>query len=235
MSNVSLRPPAKYMTEIKHVREVSLFGSADLPFWRERLRRENLFPYHDLGKAQVLISAIAAKWMGIPFKELSLSVSVCAREDGGRQDGFYLAHAFNSSRLLAFAERAFFQTPYYPGDLHVDERIPPSITLRQGQELLFGAQMSGKMSPASSGDEVWEGPIFLPGRMAKTQGQGHLFYARLGGFTERYLFVPDSDRIEVNSPQPDGIMQWLVASNFAAQEWLIRGNATHAKGKTVRG
>ena len=34
----------KYVADLKHVREVSLLGTADLAFWEDRLRGEGLAP-----------------------------------------------------------------------------------------------------------------------------------------------------------------------------------------------
>ena len=91
-----------YISTITDVREVALAGTADLAYWRERLRGEGLAPLDDDGRASLLLTAIESKFRGIPFRELSISVLL----PGG---GAFLAHAFNSSRLLAFAERMDMQ------------------------------------------------------------------------------------------------------------------------------
>lgn len=75
------RPPSvRYIATIAHVREVNLVGSADLAFWQNQLCSENLFPYNDDGKAELLISATELVWMGVRFREwtLSITVSLCA-------------------------------------------------------------------------------------------------------------------------------------------------------------
>src|SRR5690606_28624144 len=91
--------PADYITTITDVREVALWATADLGYWRERLRDEDLLPFDDGGRAALLLTAIDSKFRGISFRELSISVLV------GDGRSAFLAHAFSSSRLLAFAER----------------------------------------------------------------------------------------------------------------------------------
>ncbi|RIK14702.1 MAG: hypothetical protein DCC51_15530, partial [Anaerolineae bacterium] len=115
-----------YISTITGVREVALTGTADLASWSARLRAMNLVPYNDNGRASLLLTAIEARFRGIPFREMSISVVVS--DDGGANvGGAYLAHAFNSSRLLAFAERAFFRTPYHLAVLTATEQLPARI------------------------------------------------------------------------------------------------------------
>src|SRR6202034_4248097 len=47
--------PVKWVAELAHVREVSLLGTADLAYWKERLRAEGLCPAGRDGQAQILI------------------------------------------------------------------------------------------------------------------------------------------------------------------------------------
>src|SRR5262249_27557184 len=95
----------KWAAELAHVREVSLLGTADLAFWKDRLLKEELLPVQSDGRAQLLIIAADSKFMGVRFRELSFCVSV-SRPDGGiRQDAAYLVRAFNSCRFFAFCER----------------------------------------------------------------------------------------------------------------------------------
>jgi hypothetical protein len=68
-----MKPP-KYIAELNHVREVSLFGVADLAWWTKRLQCEGLFPTTSSGRAQVMISGIASRFMGLPFRELVIAV-----------------------------------------------------------------------------------------------------------------------------------------------------------------
>src|SRR5947209_20045135 len=95
----------KYVADLAHVREVSLFGTADLAFWQDRLRFEGLIPTESDGHAQLWVVAADAKFMGVRFRELSFSVLASRHEAGASQDGAFLVRAFNSCRLFAFSER----------------------------------------------------------------------------------------------------------------------------------
>jgi hypothetical protein len=59
---------------LHNVNEVSLLGAADLENWRRRLEPEQLEPVAHEGRAQLLIIAADAKFMGLRFRELSFSV-----------------------------------------------------------------------------------------------------------------------------------------------------------------
>src|SRR5262245_50276605 len=106
--------PLRWAAEVAPVSEVTLLGSAELPFWRQQLRPAALSPTIKDGRAQLMISAVAAKFKGMPFRELSISVLVSRHAEGGTADGAFLIHAFNSSQLFACIERTFFHTPYFP-------------------------------------------------------------------------------------------------------------------------
>ena len=120
-SNISIQ----YTADLDNVREVTLHGTADLSFWKTELHKESLIPYHQENKAVLLLSAIDAKWRGFKFREFVIAVGVCFSEDGANLDGYYLPHAFNSSKLLAFSERVFFQTPIFKAisNLRINSRL----------------------------------------------------------------------------------------------------------------
>ena len=68
MSNsASTNPSIQYAANLYNVREVTLHGTADLSFWQAVLDAEGLLPYHEAGKAVLLLSAIDAKWRGFKF------------------------------------------------------------------------------------------------------------------------------------------------------------------------
>ena len=69
-------------------------------------------PNREGDKAVVCLGGADAKWRGFAFREPIIAVGVCLTEGGPGLDGYYLPHAYNSSRLLAFSERTFFRTPY---------------------------------------------------------------------------------------------------------------------------
>jgi hypothetical protein len=215
----------KYAAYVERVKEVTLYGTADLDFWTKRLAAEGLHPSSHQGQAEVLIGATDLEWRGIRFNEFTLSIGVHADRGAATQGGFYLPQAFNSSRLFAFSERALFRTPYTYGAVSVTDRLPVAIEVSVDQTVMFNARMAAAVPCLRREEEWFEGPVYLPG------GQ-RLFYARLGGPTETYPFAPDLDFIEVH-PQPRfEVFQRLSASNFTPIEWRIRHAATHAKSKT---
>jgi len=225
----------KWAAELPHVREISLLGTADLGFWKDRLREEDLLPAESDGEAQLMIVAADSKYMGVRFRELSFSVLVCQVENGRRQDAAYLVRAFNSCRFFAFCERVFFSTPYCHGDVRVSASLPASIHLVKKGEVVFRAEMHTDASglgrqPTRCGEEGWEGPVFLP---ESRRGKG-LFFARIRGHTQAYPFLPGKDSVTIR-PSPDSeILQALLDSHFVAKEWVVREDATHAKSKTYK-
>ena len=91
----------KWAAELAHVREVSLVGTADLDFWKDRVLKEQLLPAESDSQAQLLIIAADSKYLGVRFRALSVSVVVSPPEEGTWQDAAYLVRAFNSCRLFA--------------------------------------------------------------------------------------------------------------------------------------
>jgi hypothetical protein len=227
-----------YVAELTHVREVSLLGTADLAFWKDRLLKEELVPAEADGRAQLLVVAADAGFMGVRFRELSFSVLISLPGDRSRQDGAFLVQAFNSIRFFAFCERAFFATPYFPGDVRVSISAPVSIQLGKGGAVVFRAEMPADpstpgRSPSRTGEDGWAGPVFLPANRGK-DGPGNVFFARLGGQTQTYPFLPTEDKVVIE-PSPDAeVLQALLDSGFAGKEWAVRADATHAKSKTYK-
>jgi hypothetical protein len=229
----------KWAAQVAHVREVSLLGTADLAYWAGRLKREDLAPDDRDGRAQVMIVAAALRWMGVRFRELSVSVLVRTGAGDAERKGAYLLQAWSSSRFLAACERVFFSTPYWYGDVRVSASGPASIQVVRGVEIAFAAEMRadgvaspGEPTPATEGG--WSGPVFLPGRAAATVGRSKLFFARATGLTETQPFNPGNDALTIRpSPGCDALAA-LVESHFVATEWVIRPDAAHAKSKTYR-
>jgi len=229
----------KWAAELARVREVSLLGTADLAFWKDRLLKEELLPAESDGRAQLLIIAADSKFMGVRFRELSFCVSVSRPAGGIRQDAAYLVRAFNSCRFFAFCERVLFSTPYYQADVRVSAALPPSMHLVKKGEVVFAAQMGADPSELGReslrcGEDGWDGPVFLPQGRHRGGCQGKLFIARLRGYTRRYAFLPGTDSVAIR-PSPDSeVLQALSDSHFLAKEWIIREDATHAKSKTYK-
>jgi hypothetical protein len=229
----------KWAAELAHVREVSLLGTADLDFWKDRLVTEDLVPAESDGQAQLMIIAADAKYMGLRFRELSFSVLVARPEEGTRQDAAYLVRACNSCRLLAFCERVFFSTPYDHGDVRLSASSPAFMHLLKNREVVFAAEMGAKAAglgrdASHCGEDGWEGPVFLPKNRRGEGRQGKLFVARLRGYTRTYPFLPGTDSVLIR-PSPDSeFLQALGESHFLAKEWIVREDATHAKSKTYK-
>lgn len=149
-----MNTPVKWAAEPAHVREVSLLGTADLAFWKDRLMKEDLLPAESDGQAQLLIVAADSKFMGVRFRERSFSVLVSRQEEGTRQDAAYLVRAFNSCRLFAFCERVFFATPYNHGDV----RVSASFSGRRWKPMPPGWEESLRVAETMAG----KGPSSCP-------------------------------------------------------------------------
>lgn len=227
----------KYVAELSHVREVSLLGTADLAFWQDRLKDEELVPAERDGRAQILIIAADSKYLGIRFREVSFSVLV-SEHRGSWTDGAYLVQAFNSCRFFAFCERAFFATPYRHGDVRVSASDPASVQLARGGEVVFRAAMDAggavTREPSRVGEGGWAGPVFLPGGQGGKGGDGRLFFARIRGRTRTYPFLPSRDTVTLTPSPGCEVIQALLDSRFAGREWAVREDATHAKSKTYQ-
>src|SRR5688572_4141741 len=148
----------KYVAEISPVREVWLLGTADLAFWAEHLKGQALSPAEFEGRARILLSAIEARYMGVRFRELCISVFVRGEHAGAGDDQLFLAQGFHSSRLFAWFERTLFSTPYEHGEIELNAAVPASVRLVEGGEAVFRAEMtpdrSGELrSPIRCGDE----------------------------------------------------------------------------------
>jgi len=229
----------RWAATLPHVREVSLLGTADLAFWRDRLREEDLAPLDRDGKAQVMLIAADSKFMGIPFRELSVSVVARPETSADATEGAYLLRAWNSVRFFAFCERTFFATPYSHGDVRVRASAPASVRLVVKGKPILTAEMDAATGapdrpPAPGAQSGWEGPVYLPGRGGAKGGDGKLFFARLWGRTESLPFLPSRDTFSIDPSQDGGPLQLLADSHFAPREWSIRADATHAKSKTYR-
>jgi hypothetical protein len=187
-----------------------------------------------------MIVGAALKWMGIRFRELSVSVLVRAGTGDAQREGAYLLHAWSSSRFLAASERVFFSTPYTYGDVRVSASGPVSVQLTRGGEIAFRAEIradrpGGGGGPSRAAEGGWSGPVYLPGNAAAaTGGGGKLFFARAAGLTETRPFCPERDLLTIRPARDDGALAALVESRFVATEWAVRPDATHAKSKTYR-
>jgi hypothetical protein len=219
----------QYVATLPHVREVSLAGTADLGFWADRLKAENLAPLEVDGRAQILVIAADSWFLKLRFQELSFSVSLSL-------GGAFLAQAFNSRRFFAFCERTLFGTPYDFADVSVGASLPASIQLNRKQEPLFRAEMgAGAVAEAGSSPDRdgWEGPLFLPSRRPG-QSSDRWFFAQIRGATQTVGFQPSRDVLEIRPAKDLPVLQALIDSRFSPTHWLVRPDSMHAKSKTYR-
>ncbi|HRH43053.1 MAG TPA: hypothetical protein PKY82_15595 [Pyrinomonadaceae bacterium] len=219
----TIRPEnAKFVAVVENVRELRLIGTANLDFWNKQLANKPYQVFDKNGFAEITISATELIWKGFRFNELTIFLSIAEKDDSKKEAGVFLLHAFNSNRLFAFCERAFFSTPYYFGNINLSENLPCVMSL----ENLFEAKMSAAERQINEVEDNWEGAVFLP----KNRGEKY-FIAKLSGETQVCLF-DESDQVELKSDVNHPIFDSLIKSNFIGKEWRMRSNAFHAKSKT---
>jgi hypothetical protein len=223
----------QYVARLQNVAELILLGYADLAFWQTRLQPANLVPCATQGYAHIQISATAARWRGFHFREFTISVGVGEANARGQPRAYYLAHAFNSLPALAWLERTFFHTPYYPGVIKVRLAAPARLAVLVDGTCALAAAMSDRAVPLRATADDWFGPVHLPERSAKSIGRGEIFYARLSGRSEVYA-CPATDTLSIKPVASAPVFQWLCDSHFTPHEWRLRSAAAHAKSKTYR-
>ncbi|HAB17798.1 MAG TPA: hypothetical protein DCE44_15260 [Verrucomicrobiales bacterium] len=236
----SSSPAIRYVAEPTHAREVSLVGTADLAFWVNRLRKENLRPVERNGRAQILIIGAEMTFMGIRFTEVAFSVPVLV-PGCEKPEAVFLCHAFNSCRLFAFCERRLFATPYSHAQCRVSVSESVSIRIMSDGRTVFLTAMSSE-SPTTkrellrTGEESWEGPVFLPRNGYRRAGgrDARLFFGRIRGHTRVFPFVQRDDTVMVMPSGDCDILEALLDSEFVGEEWLVRPDATHGKSKSYR-
>jgi hypothetical protein len=236
----------QWAAQLQHVREVSLLGTADLGFWRQRLAAEDLSPAECDGLASVAIISASGKFAGVRFRELSVSVSLSAHDEKpGRGDestetlpAYFLLRAFNSSRLFAWCERVFFSTPYEHAQVEIVDSLPCEFRVTQLRHTLLNASMS--LLDADAGgrsvevrDDSWMARILLPrGDETYRRSSRRMFYAKIQGTTHVYSFRAGQDRCELNDSAGTNVFGTLRQSQFAPVQWIVRTDARHAKSKT---
>ena len=173
----------RWIAKLDGVLDVTLMGSGSLEHWTQRLP---LPPLNVDGRACVMVVAAAARFHGVPFRELTVSVLV--------EGGAFLVKAYNSRSLFAWSERTFFRTPYEHAHVNVSEAAVsiPGIYLAQ----------RASREPTSVAHEAWSGKVTLDARRH--------FFASIEGVTERYPFT-DDDTLLVHQTLPAFAPdEWLV-------------------------
>lgn len=230
MRNFNQPESIRYAARIGGVIEVALAGQAELAFWRAALAPEGLVPFDSGGQAELLISATALSWKGLRFRELVCTVSVGLAGDESRPGGVFLIHAFNSSALLALAERRLFKTPYYPGAIAVEAGPLARIELRDRGQPGLRAAMSAERPAGSTSRHSVQGPVFLP-RIGRRTAR---FFVAISGSQQRYSFLPERDQLQIQPSSRHPIFGQLTESGFVPGEWRICLDAEHAKSQTYR-
>ena len=221
----------KYVARVAPVKEVTLHGVADLAYWQEQLRPAGLSPLIIEGKAQLLLSATQARFMGIRFRECIVGLQlqpVVAGEEA--MPAMYLLAAWNSLRAFAWIERTMFSTPYAFGQVEVETQLPACMKLCERGEKLMDCSMAEAREPVAVSDERWQGMIYLP---HKKGGPQQLFVANLEGRTEQFPFQTGRDHLAIDGEKSE-VLRQLIDSNFTPQTWHVRQAAAHAKSKTYR-
>lgn len=224
-------PPVSpdYLVTIGGIREVSLVGSADAAYWRERLGKEGLFPYPGGEKVEITIGAAAIRWKGIDSLEFTLAVAVSDQEESVKKD-YFLLIAFNSSPFFAWIERTIFLSPFFQNGIRLVERIPVSFGVNKNKTWFISGQMGAQGRPGSTVDETWKGTYYLPGDLIL--GIRRRFSARIEGRTTIYPFLNGLDNLWINPTSHRKVFNWLLESHFSPQEWKIRQDALHARSVT---
>jgi hypothetical protein len=225
---------SKFIATVKNVKEVALVASANLAFWREKLATGHLFPYNRNGKAELLMSANSFLYQGKKTNEFIVSLTVSKHPDGASMDGAFLLQAFNSSRLFAWIERTFFQTPYNSAAIRLENSIPAFFILSHKREQLIEANMVEIVQRSGKEDQLWEGPIFLPQPGDLHSKSLNFYNARLGGPTDIYPYNPDQNAFNLHFHPSYPFIQWLTDSDCKPLEWRIRNNAAHARSQTYQ-
>lgn len=231
--------PIKWAAKLSGVRDVTLIGQANLSYWEERLKGDNLVPVDRGGYAEILVIAANAKYMGIKFREISFSVRVTDRNAPETGEGAYLWQAYLSSSLLGWCERTFFSTPYDEEECDVRTALPPKIRISRQDMELFHAEMESfeghdPRESIRSGVEGWEGRVYLPNLSSRRSPVEKWFQAKVQGETKAYSFDPAKDILGIDASRQCPPLRVLVDCGFAATEWQVRHNAEHWKSKTYR-
>lgn len=84
--------------------------------------------------------------------------------------------------------------------------------------------------PSRTGPDGWEGAVYLP----ESRGRRGVCFAQVKGRTRVYPFVRTEDVLTITPSADAEALRALLDSQFSAQEWRVRADATHGKSKTFR-
>lgn len=217
-----------YVATIDRVREITIVGKSDLAFWRRRLAGERLVPGDVGGHAESVVTVTLGRWAGLAFREVILAVRVSGDPGGHGSDrlAIHLAHAFNSSRFLAFMERTFFRTPYLPADVTCETPSLRGFRVVEGPRTVLAGELPASARRIDPDPQLWEGPIFLTGGKER-------FFARLSGVTETFEGPGGCLLIDASGYGAAHPMRAFADAGFEPLRWSTRSDATHARSRTV--
>lgn len=224
-------PAIRTVADIDNVREVTLAGSADAAAWEPLLRGRGLRPVAEQGAVAIELMATELRWKGITFREWSVAVTAQPLDaPADAPAGGYLAQAFNSSALLAWAERTLFKTPYRHAQIAADSEPPIAMAVRPGGKTALRASMAGRPAAATRRRD-WQSVVFLPSAGGR---QWRQFDVRLAGEQAVYPFAEGGDEFALAATEGYPVFGWLLDSRFRPQEWRICQQARHRKSQTYR-
>ncbi len=209
----------KYVTIVDPVLEVTLIGTASLATWRPQLETEGLTIA--TAEVHIVLSAVETRYIGVRFKEFSVSLLLDEHQ-------VLLLHAFNSNRMFAWVERQFFHTPYYHGDIDVQEN---HIAIREQSHPLIEVSLPDNATVSRSGDEDIERVVLM--KRSSRSVKRPYFHARLEGHT-RYFDATGSTLHYFDSTQLNPTLSTLRQSDFRLQDWSVRCHARHSKSNTYQ-
>jgi hypothetical protein len=224
--------PIQYSVEVKAVRELNLVGAADLAYWNAHLAGTGLSALDHNGQAEISLGATDLTWMGVRFNESIVVLSLAEACAPHAAAGGYLLHAYNSKPVLAFMERTFFKTPYYPAAIGLSGQAPARFQVADRAGGGLRAEAGASQRPTRATDDLWQGAVHLPRQRNAPQGRAGYCYVRLAGPGEAYPFVYGSDTLTLTPSAESPVLEWLRASHFIPREWRYRPAATHSKSRT---
>lgn len=221
----------QYIAALTGVEEVTLRGTVDLAYWRERLLPYGLTPLPTAGQAQLLVISAQSKYMGIRFREVSFSVVVTPEATSQFPDAAFLIQAFNSHRFFACCERWLFSTPYVYAACRIRSTPPVRVGVTIGPHEVFTASMgcSPTRQDVANAMDGWHGKVWLP---ASRVSRRPYFVAEIRGATAKIPFDPAQDEVTLGLADSHPIAEHLHASCFQGREWFVRRQAFHGKSRT---
>lgn len=212
----------RYATVVEPVLEITLICQGNVDPWQRLLTTEGFTLPPSQDKIEIILSAVEARYMGVKFRELSCSLRIDETQA-------FLVHAYNSNSLFALAERAFFRTPYYHGDLRVNSH---HIRLTNQGKPLLEASLPETAPVSHSQEETNRWQIWFPSALRKQPTIPHYFNAKLEGYTRYYQVPANPSVMLLGVGLPDNLKP-LRESEIIIEKWLVRDRARHSKSQTL--